>query len=159
MSKSRKKINILKSIYKKIPNSNCKGLCQEACSIIGFTKLEGHRMSSVSGKQPSVDNDLNCGYLSESKCSVYDHRPAICRLFGSTEKLTCPFGCEPDRMLTEPESMVILASIDALGDHKMYSNITVQQAENLKKGKDLDAPPSSSSPQSISTIVPFMKKD
>jgi Fe-S-cluster containining protein len=137
MSKIRKRLVILKNQYKKIPNANCKGLCQSGCTMIGFTKLEGQQMSEAAGRSPFLTDDADCGYLSEGKCSVYDQRPAICRLYGATEKMPCPHGCKPDRMLAETESEEILAKIDSLSDGKMYSNISALQAYNMKMGKPL----------------------
>ena len=160
MSKERVKIAKLKEAYKRIPNANCKGLCQEACSMVGFSKLEGQRMTEAAGKPPFLTDDATCGYLSEGKCSVYEQRPAICRLYGSTQKLACQFGCEPDGGRLEEEiSNQILDEIDKInGGHVMYSNFTHKQALNMKLGKPLSAPLSSSPVPAIETIVPFTKK-
>lgn len=130
--------------------------------MIGFTKLEAQLMTEKSGEQPTLNDDAQCGYLSEGKCSVYDVRPAICRLFGSTEKLPCIHGCEPDNgRIPETESMKILDEIDKLngGDRKMYSNMTKLQAVNIRLGQPLSAPLSDLHVDGVSTIVPFKKKD
>jgi Fe-S-cluster containining protein len=127
--------------------------------MIGCTKLEGEAMTTKAGKPPSMNDDAVCDYLSEGKCSVYDQRPAICRLFGSTEKLMCPHGCVPDRVLPEIESMKILDEIDKLSDGHMYSNVSKQQAINLRLGRSLSAPLSSSTVKNALDIIPFKKKD
>ena len=36
-------------------------------------------------------------------CEVYDQRPLICRLFGTTKSLPCPHGRGPEQ-LTEPRT-------------------------------------------------------
>ena len=53
--------------------------------------------------------ELNCPHLgplpsnsSESTsqvCQVYDERPLICRLFGTTPRLACPNGRRPEQMI------------------------------------------------------------
>jgi len=45
--------------------------------------------------------DLNCPHLGEEGCQVYDERPLICRLFGTTPGLACPNGCRPEQMVDE----------------------------------------------------------
>ncbi|MGB3599367.1 MAG: YkgJ family cysteine cluster protein, partial [Marinomonas sp.] len=32
-------------------------------------------------------------------CEVYDERPLICRLFGTTPNLACPNSCRPKEMV------------------------------------------------------------
>lgn len=41
-------------------------------------------------------------------CSAYRDRPLLCRLWGVVEKLRCPHGCEPERMLSNVESAAML---------------------------------------------------
>jgi Fe-S-cluster containining protein len=45
--------------------------------------------------------DFKCSLLKEGKCSIYRIRPLICRLFGLTKKMQCPFGCVPDKWLDD----------------------------------------------------------
>jgi Fe-S-cluster containining protein len=42
---------------------------------------------------------LNCPHLGERGCEVYDDRPLICRLFGTTPRLACPNGHRPEVMI------------------------------------------------------------
>jgi len=44
---------------------------------------------------------LSCPHLGDKGCQVYDERPLICRLFGTTPRLACPNGCSPDNMIDE----------------------------------------------------------
>jgi len=46
-------------------------------------------------------NALNCVHLGDGGCQVYEDRPVICRLFGTTPALLCPHGRRPDEM-TDP---------------------------------------------------------
>ena len=102
------KIKKLESLYKKIPELDCKGLCHESCTIIPASKIEIKRAKSrMKGKNPfnpatalkqlqtEANKIPNCSALKDNKCSIYTARPAICRLYGVAEGLECPFGCLP----------------------------------------------------------------
>jgi Fe-S-cluster containining protein len=52
--------------------------------------------------------DYYCPALIDGRCSVYDDRPTICRLWGATESMRCPYGCTPDDALTQEESHRLL---------------------------------------------------
>jgi Fe-S-cluster containining protein len=43
--------------------------------------------------------DYNCVYLGKHGCEVYNERPLICRLFGTTPRLACPNGSKPVYMI------------------------------------------------------------
>ncbi len=45
--------------------------------------------------------ELSCPHLGAQGCQVYDERPLICRLFGTTPRLACPNGNRPDVMIDE----------------------------------------------------------
>ena len=42
---------------------------------------------------------LSCPHLGENGCQVYEERPLICRLFGTTPRLACPNGRRPEAMI------------------------------------------------------------
>lgn len=41
-------------------------------------------------------SEWNCVHLGPQGCQVYDERPLICRLFGTTPSLPCPRGRGPE---------------------------------------------------------------
>lgn len=107
----------LDKIYKKLPKLNCKGLCQQSCSLIKVGELERKRVAQHLGSDPFIPSEnflevlaaspfdqWKCSLLKDGKCSIYRIRPLICRLFGLVEKMKCPFGCVPDRWLTDSEA-------------------------------------------------------
>jgi Fe-S-cluster containining protein len=100
-----------------LPRLQCKGLCQEACGPVPGTRLEEARLISLTGIQPDVDPEtLTCIYLQEGRCSAYDERPMICRLYGMVQgEMECEHGCVPDRWLSDAEGKRLLRDVEAIG--------------------------------------------
>ena len=119
-----KKLRVLREIYDTIPSPGCKGLCVSQCSTIPVFPIELEQLEEVAGRklpsQPVTDlggagfgldrgrllgDQIGdpCPLLVLGRCSVYEHRPLICRAFGSVEGLRCPHGCRPDRLLTDAD--------------------------------------------------------
>ncbi len=107
----------LDKIYRKLPKLNCKGKCTDSCSLIKVAELERKRIKDFLGHDPFIQSDKfletvmslkpeewKCSLLKEGKCSIYNMRPLICRLFGLVEKMACPFGCVPERWLSDEEA-------------------------------------------------------
>lgn len=124
----------LKKIYKKLPNIECKGLCHEACSVIavkpiehqtitnriGFDPFQSRQQLNITQNVPEYIMGANSGCLkcpllsSDNKCTIYDIRPLICRVFGLTKKLACPFGCMPDEWLKDSEVKKMLIELEGI---------------------------------------------
>lgn len=99
----------LDAIYAAVPNINCKGLCQECCGPVLQSVAETQAMTKAAGgKIPSLRSDMTCGLLKNGRCSIYKDRPLICRLWGVTREMPCPFGCLPERILEKPEAHFLL---------------------------------------------------
>lgn len=114
----------LKDIYRKIPGLKCKGLCSESCSFIIIGKKEksnferiGIEGNFVLHEQWTDTVDLQgisrkCSKLSEcGKCTIYNDRPLICRLFGVVKKMSCPFGCKPERWMTDDQARKLMKKV------------------------------------------------
>jgi Fe-S-cluster containining protein len=58
------------------------------------------------GKRPYFDEFRSrCSLLVDERCTHYEIRPSICRLWGLVkDTLECPFGCVPERWLTNEEA-------------------------------------------------------
>jgi hypothetical protein len=82
-------------IYSEVPEVNCKGLCHRACGPIEMSVFEKKAIVEKHGNLPSVDHNLTCSKLIEKRCSIYEDRPLICRLYGATRGLPCSHGCAP----------------------------------------------------------------
>ena len=99
----------LEKIYRKLPKLKCKGLCTASCSLIKLSPLERKIITQKVGDDPFIRDEQFLDYISkhspeEGKCSVYSIRPLICRLWGLVKKMACPFGCVPERWLTDDEA-------------------------------------------------------
>jgi len=124
--------NRLTQLYSMVPPIlNCKGHCHESCGPIAMTVAEWEHMG-----KPDVPHDEHDGYVylpdrrthilegdnapncplldKENRCSVYDKRPTICRLWGSTDDLPCPWGCRPRKRMKEREGRHVLLMVREL---------------------------------------------
>lgn len=105
----------LEAIYASLPAVPCTGRCHESCSFIGVLPVERTRMQHCGIEPPDVI-DAPCRHLSfAGRCNIHADRPLVCRLYGATPKLTCPFGCEPERWLSDEEARALFARVEALG--------------------------------------------
>jgi len=91
----------LVEIYKQIPKMKCAFGCADCCGPVMWMKMEWKRCP-LHREQTTI----NCPYAGKmGGCEVYEYRPFICRLFGTTDALPCPRGCRPEgKMLTREEA-------------------------------------------------------
>lgn len=100
MIRNWEKIRIFR---KGIPEFSCIPGCHDCCGPILASTEEVSRLPPIS----EVDHvaalaKWNCPHLGPTGCQVYEERPLICRLFGSTPRLRCPHGRRPEIMV-DPE--------------------------------------------------------
>lgn len=111
----------LKAIWDKVPAmKNCQGKCQASCGPIPVSGEERELVERRSGKELDWNHETwRCNMLSKTGyCTVYSVRPLICRIWGATEKMPCVFGCEPERMLTQLETMELFKELEAVSGDK-----------------------------------------
>jgi hypothetical protein len=109
---------VLREIYDSIPDAGCKGLCAEQCTTIPIFDFELEQLEALTGRKlPTIPGGElvggglllgteigePCPLLVMGRCSVYEHRPLICRAFGSVEGLRCPHGCRPAELVSREE--------------------------------------------------------
>lgn len=117
----------LRELYAAIPDVACKGLCHDQCTIVPIAPAERTAIESHTGRRvkmlPMVkpllmrpaDDGLTCRYLKRARCSIYEVRPMICRLYGAAEGLACPHGCRPlGGLLSNEVVRGLLAKLDEL---------------------------------------------
>ena len=97
-------------IYKQIHTMSCREGCSDCCGPVPLSKWEAKRLGVEGIMTPVKPGTLTCAFVGEDrKCTVYDKRPYICRVFGCAEHpmLTCPYGCGPATKLTAQELEVL----------------------------------------------------
>ena len=113
----------LDKLYAEIPEIECKGLCHTTCGLIPLAPSEEARIVDRIGtvqRQRLIDQALNtksltCPLLKDNRCSVYDIRPLICRLYGTVKKMKCQYGCKPKvNYLPERKSRKLLAKLEKI---------------------------------------------
>lgn len=120
------KLVALEALYAQLPKIECQRKCQACCGPIMMTRLESKRLPEIElDKVPlkfgvgfytrTPSETLICPLLKNGECSVYERRPAICRLWGLTEELRCPWGCEPDVRWTDVRAKAWLDAVQRIG--------------------------------------------
>ena len=107
------KPNPIEAIYARIPAVTGCRKCGCCCGPILMSDAERRAIRQATGRRfrPSI----KCMFLRQHKCTIYEHRPAICRMQGTADWLPCPFGAHAEWTLTRAEGSEIL---DALEDLK-----------------------------------------
>ena len=83
-----------------IPSFSCTPGCHDCCGPVTASTEEVARLPIKSDTEHDVAlAELSCPYLGNNGCEVYDERPLICRVFGTTPSLPCPEGKKPEQML------------------------------------------------------------
>lgn len=95
---------------------HCKGLCSKACGPIAMSGAESRRIIQLHGSMPeSSPESLTCSKLVEGRCSIYADRPLLCRIFGASRGLRCPYGCTPDGpLVSDREARKLFVRADRL---------------------------------------------
>lgn len=114
------RVAALEALYAELPELECRGLCWHSCGPVDMSDAERQRIAErgvtiprydrASAERYQVTGTVEaCPALGPFRtCGVHDIRPMICRLWGSTESMRCPFGCRPSRELTEAEGYALL---------------------------------------------------
>ena len=113
-----------------LPTFQCKEGCTDCCGPVELSRLEYTRCIQASGRtaedvKQQMQNNLKQGIYScpllnteTKRCTVYEVRPAICRLFGVVKnQLLCPHGYAPESstLLSDEQSREILRKVGELG--------------------------------------------
>lgn len=110
----------LDQIYGEVPEVNCKGLCHKACGPIAFSQREALGISETDGALPAMMPNGQCDKLVNGRCTIYQNRPLICRLYGAVTEMRCPHGCAPKKFLPDKDARRLLAELQGKNE-VMYS--------------------------------------
>jgi hypothetical protein len=111
------KLRTLKDVYDQVPALNCKGYCSSGCTLIPLYPAEANAIRDAGLEVPSYNEAKgSCSALVEGRCTIYEHRPLICRLFGNVApKMKCPYGCKPATLyLTDKQSKKLFEALTKL---------------------------------------------
>ena len=79
----------LKSLYNALPkvDIHCPSGCVECCTtpFVPWSELEVESLYNATGKLPELLENGACNFAIDGKCSVYEYRPFMCRLFGLSD--------------------------------------------------------------------------
>lgn len=127
MASNGKRLRQLQAIYDQVPNIKCKGSCTDECTFIPVTRVELLAVErtalgpvrTLEDARPGVevlgiDANNKCQLLVGGRCSVYESRPLICRLYGVASGMPCEHGCKPDAVLSKEVSAVLLDMVRKL---------------------------------------------
>lgn len=116
-----KYIEELNQIYDKIPSFNCIKNCMDCCGPIFMSGLERYLIDV----KPKFNGATNCPWRGKGRCRIYDKRPIICRLFGTTNKteLLCSFGKGPSLLLSRE-----------IGDRLIYKTFELSNKAGFDAG-------------------------
>ena len=100
--------NIIARLRERIPTFECVEGCHDCCGPVTTSSEEMSRLPvKTDAEHEAAWEHLNCVHLGSNGCTVYDERPLICRLFGTTPRMPCPNGRRPEVMIdTKTEKQI-----------------------------------------------------
>ncbi len=109
----------LDALYAELPALDCLGLCHGSCGPILMSPAESARLAEHGTVIPL---SWSCPALTMlRRCSVYEVRPLICRIWASVESMACPHGCRPDRWLTDVQARDLLVRAERISPVDSHS--------------------------------------
>ena len=73
----------LERLIPQVPD-RCPAGCSECCGPQFLSAVEATRMGLEGSKHTGCTKTFNCALLTSGGCSVYENRPFVCKLFGTT---------------------------------------------------------------------------
>jgi Fe-S-cluster containining protein len=116
----------LQDIYNSMPTIECQGLCQECCGPIAVLPAELQKITESKQSVPTIKvvsewGNLTCSALNDKgRCSIYENRPMICRLYGLVQAMACPYGCKPSRWVSDREAAILIERVRKLKPGEPY---------------------------------------
>jgi len=92
--------DIIARLRENIPTFECVKGCHDCCGPVTTSSEEMSRLPvKTDAEHDTALGEFNCVHLGPNGCTVYDERPLICRLFGTTPSMPCPNERRPDEMV------------------------------------------------------------
>lgn len=127
-------------LYAQLPPLACKGLCHDSCGPIEMSVRERQRIEQRAGRKVTCGTGASCSMLtSDRRCSVYDIRPMICRIWGMVRKMRCPYGCVPEGgFMDDADAMLLLGKAMKLGGFEGATTQQKRMAEEMLRALEAD---------------------
>jgi hypothetical protein len=134
----RKQDRELDALYATLPAMECQGYCHDSCGPIDPAVREKARVIERARKDLTCGAYATCSMLTEDRrCSVYDIRPMICRLWGLVRSMPCPYGCRPEGgLLPDEEGVRLLVECERIGGSPLGDRATRIMAQMVKALSD-----------------------
>lgn len=110
----------IKDLYSMIPEVIGCTNCGNCCGPVPFAPVESKKVVPI--KKVFKGEDLSCPYRKEGKCSIYENRPLMCRLFGATDPpdLMCPNGAKAEKTLSKKKTSKIIRRYQQLFKSNLF---------------------------------------
>ncbi|MSP21613.1 MAG: YkgJ family cysteine cluster protein [Dehalococcoidia bacterium] len=137
----------LDALYAELPHLECRGLCADSCGAISMGYHEARRLERLTGEPLRLMATLeeSCPYLEAERCTVYDARPLVCRVWGMVDQpdLRCQYGCVPKRWLTHAEALKFIRRSLAISGGKEVTTVRggVEEAARQYDQSGYGSPP------------------
>ncbi len=122
-------LDSLEAVYSELPKIECRRKCIDSCGPLIVPRVEHDQVVKTGFHIPVADiskvplnetwarhgkenlvgwntqGNFICVnlYPFSGKCRVYAVRPLVCRVWGLMKRMQCPFGCIPERWMSEEE--------------------------------------------------------
>jgi len=111
---------LIDAVYATVPPTDCTGACAaKECTVTHFAPAEAARLPVAPPLRTVLNQSDPCPFLTPGgRCSVFELRPMICRLYAAAEEgyLVCPHGCRPTgRGLSHAETLAAMNAVQVLG--------------------------------------------
>lgn len=100
-------LKILVKLRESIPAMVCLPECTSCCGHVAMSEFEFNLLPPEARKSFNQFS-FKCSFCSGGRCTIHNSRFIICRLFGVSEKMECPEGIIPPRILTKKETNDIM---------------------------------------------------
>lgn len=127
-----------------LPVMQCDDGCGECCGIVPATQKEFDRVMDYAAEHgiKPAHQGKTCPWFQEGRCTVYEVRPLVCRLFGHTRLMTCPRGYNvniPDRKVRR--AVERQGRADRVLHEALPGGLAIATNEIDRMAKELDAIP------------------
>ncbi|UZE96398.1 YkgJ family cysteine cluster protein [Alkalimarinus alittae] len=91
---------IIARLREEIPTFECVPGCHDCCGPVTTSSEEMSRLPiKTDAEHDAALENFDCVHLGPNGCEVYEERPLICRLFGTTPRMPCPNDRRPEVMI------------------------------------------------------------